>query len=173
MKEASRQRIEIPPFTEYIDLLDATPQAVNMDNFHDFMQAERQEHHLFRIAALAGPRYMVAYANWKKNPIGSAVYAATSKMYSEVSRDAAYRVTIALQTGDVEFDAFRQKLQEMDWTYNYSDDIRAWRSGKTQLKALEAIVKEKGGIYQTAFDFARDVSNGAIKLDERGYRVGT
>lgn len=50
-----------------------------------------------------------------------------------------------------EFNAYVAALTHHDWYFDYSDDIRVWRAGKTAHTALEQTAKEHNE-YQEAFN---------------------
>jgi hypothetical protein len=50
-------------------------------------------------------------------------------------------------------------LMNHDWTYSYSDDIRAWRAGEEHQKMIEEIAQSKGGPYSAALKLWKEYNS--------------
>ena len=77
-------------------------------------------------------------------------YTIRSKLHNLLTKaeQKGYDRALALvETGDKEFDSFRQRCRNNDWFYEYSDDSGIWRAGKERTEALEKFANEKGGLY--------------------------
>ncbi len=77
----------------------------------------------------------------------------------EQNRTQAESLSVMMETGDESFDAFRRQVREHDFYYSFSDDGSVYRAGEKQRTAIEAIVKERGGMYQTYWKHYQKLKN--------------
>lgn len=49
--------------------------------------------------------------------------------------------------------AFEARCKAADWYYDYSDDIRVFRSGRDQCNGLKAEATKKGGVYLDIYEY--------------------
>lgn len=120
----------------------------NENSYAALFEQQKQEHFLWMTAFRGG----IAYVNefHQSQTTALAEYRRVVQEHTHNSTKAIYEKLI--ETGDVEFDQFRQEVNRHDWYHAMSDDNGVWRRGRQSEQKLLDIVKVKGGLYQTYFE---------------------
>ena len=118
--------------------------SIDKDSYYEFINHKRKEIEHFMKALKAGPiamrNYILTERRNVSDRIRNAVHKADMKSYAELQA--------AKLTGNAEFDEFRARVDRHDYYYSYSDDGGVYRRGADDRNAIEAIVKEKGGMFK-------------------------
>ena len=119
----------------------------NENSYAALFEQQKQEHFLWMTAFRGG----IAYVNefHQSQTTALAEYRRVVQEHTHNSTKAIYEKLI--ETGDVEFDAFRKSVVNFDFTYMFSDSITVWRAGNEAEKQIRENL-EKGGIYKTFYD---------------------
>ena len=139
----------IPSLSEYLDRLNFHKWSFDQDNFKDYTESAGKERFLYELAMTAGPEYMRAFAQAQQKVIFDRIDLARRDEYQRMS----INVKEAQLTGDPEFDQFAELVRHHDWYWQYSDDGGVARRGSEAEDKIRAIVKEKGGIYKTYYEW--------------------
>ena len=138
---------------EFEKMCTDVPTHLSMEegSFQELIQYEQARHKLYTIARAGGMRHMELFAYHFYGGVERAIRDARSDGEGDGWQKAREYYEKRIETGDVEFDAFRKSVVNFDFTYMFSDSITVWRAGNEAEKQIRENL-EKGGIYKTFYD---------------------
>ncbi len=153
-------RMEI---SEFYDLLNAHTWSFEANSYYEFAQFSKRERELEAIAWTNGPYFVECYMRELKSELNNKY----SNGYTEGYNKAKSTYEGMINTGDTEFDAFRNMVRNHDFWYSYSDDGNVYRNGEARRQEILGIVKDKQGIYKAYWSHYVDQQN---KASEKAIR---
>ena len=121
-----------------------------------FIERQEKEMMFFEIAWAGGDAYMLYLLNAQSRAFYEQLNERLSEARDEAVRSADEVVSLRyFRTLDPEFQQYLKMLASHDWTYPYSDDVRAWRAGNDVEKKILDIVERKEGEYRKAYEAFR------------------
>jgi hypothetical protein len=157
---------------EFLNMLATHTWSVECTSYMTFIRASRAEQELFRIAMAGGPRFVEALANAKIQFLKDIEADIRNSFNIDLSLQLTNQKNLLegyIETGDAEFDAFRKQVREHDYYYDFSDSATVYKHGEEQRRAIETIVREKGGLYETYWKkFIKDRTEASWKMSATG-----
>lgn len=122
------------------------------EQLNAFIKRQAQEVEFFEIAWAGGDAYMAHLLSAQSRSFHKELNRRVSVVQDEAVRSADEVASLRyFRTLDPQFQEYLIMLSSHDWTYAYSDDIRAWRAGNESNAKLVELAK-KGGRWQEAYD---------------------
>lgn len=116
-------------------------------SFYQLAQAMKAQTDMYYTAYRLGHEYMLAWYDHQVNAIKDKINKSVNIVRDQTLTDVKTKYI----TGDEEFDTFAERVRQLDFFYEYSDDPVVYRTGKANYENLEEIAKERGGIYLKFF----------------------
>lgn len=163
--EAKPERKPVMLFGEYCEALDShtwlfSQEYKNLSYFTVFA-IQRQEQELFKIAVAGGPDYIKEFTIRQMATLASLLRNERHNATVKAEQQYAERI----ETGDPDFDKFRELVNQFDWYWRYSDSGSVRRAAAQREEHLMSIVADKGGLYQTYFYRAAKRNGWDVPID--------
>lgn len=110
------------------------------DSFYNFRQAIDKEKRLFDRAMQNGIQAVTEYKYVQRCALQKLFQINMDKEAARIRKAYDDIRNNEFPTGDEKFDEFRKMVINFDSTYEYSDDIRAYRAGKAQETAIKDVL---------------------------------
>lgn len=151
--ERRHEKMELDKYRELLDEHKWSFLLNRQDtSYSSFISTVRREGVLLQIATTNGPWFVDAYYDAQRRVVNKHV----SEIVHQAREDVRSQYERLIPTGDKEFDEYRKAVVHHDWFFDYSDCINTWRAGNERQKKLEAIAKEKGGLYEVYFSYYKN-----------------
>lgn len=164
--------------SQLTQMLESHVWSFDQQHYQGFIQAQKNETELFRMAVMLGISGVDEY-RWAQNRAiryrEQDAVAEERKQISQVFEGRIKYLTEQLEATRQKYmkpvDFFKERLEHHDWYWQYSDDIGVSRRGMQAEREIEQAIKEGGAEFQQAYDEKRaELAARQKKADEENER---
>lgn len=140
---------DLPSLDEYRTMLEAHTWMVHTTSYYQLMESQREEASLWRVGYRGGMPYMKEYVRAFQHAQAAVTNQAVRTAVTQVKEQFEQRI----KTGDALYDNFRERVNNLDWYYEFSDDGGVVRRARAEHEEVLAYAREKGGLYLTYYEY--------------------
>jgi hypothetical protein len=122
-------RAPIESFEDFLKALHAHKWSHSRNNYHDFIKAIKMEDELFSRAMQQSIPGLDAFRQAKEDSIMSIVDSAVRQAERSLVDHYQARIDALRAKFMTPLDIYKERLEQHDWHYDYSDDSRAYKAG--------------------------------------------